>query len=92
MTDKISYARVKSDVESARTYNQRKQSKHTQEMAMIEEAMRQKLNSLEVLLRDELQNKRRIQQASGDTNRYEGTMVMGACALISMYYMYDFMI
>ena len=40
MSDKISYARVKSDVESARTYNQRKQSKHTQEMAMIEDAMR----------------------------------------------------
>ncbi len=40
MSDKISYARVKSDVESARTYNQRNQSKHTQEMAMIEDAMR----------------------------------------------------
>ena len=40
MSDNISYARVKSDVESARTYNQRKQSKHLQEMAMIDEAMR----------------------------------------------------
>ncbi len=40
MSDNISYARVKSDVESARTYNQRKLSKHLQEMAMIDEAMR----------------------------------------------------
>ena len=40
MTDDISYARVKFDAESARTYSQRKNGKHRQEMAMIEEAMR----------------------------------------------------
>ena len=40
MTDDISYARVKFDAESARTYSQRKNGKHRQEMAMIEDAMR----------------------------------------------------
>lgn len=40
MSDEISYARVKTDVDSARTYSQRKESKHRNEMAMIEEAMR----------------------------------------------------
>lgn len=40
MTDNISYARVKADAESARTYSQRKSSKHRHEMAMIEDAMR----------------------------------------------------
>lgn len=41
MTEEISYARVKSDAESARTYSRRKDSKHRQEMAMIADAMRQ---------------------------------------------------
>lgn len=39
MSDTISYARVKSDLASAHTYNQRRQSKHAAEMAMIDEAM-----------------------------------------------------
>ena len=39
MTDDISYARVKFDAESARTYSQRKNGKHRQEMAMIESKM-----------------------------------------------------
>tara|TARA_R110002167_G_scaffold30424_2_gene100483 strand:+ start:51058 stop:51693 length:636 start_codon:yes stop_codon:yes gene_type:complete len=38
MTDEISYARVKSDVESAQSYSQRKQDKHEQEMAMLTKA------------------------------------------------------
>ena len=38
MTDEISYARVKSDVESAQSYSQRKQDKHEQEMAMLAKA------------------------------------------------------
>ena len=38
MTDQISYARVKSDEQSALSYNQRKQEKHDQEMAMLADA------------------------------------------------------
>lgn len=38
MPSKISYARVKDDVDAAKTYSQRKQNKHDQEMAMIEKA------------------------------------------------------
>ncbi len=38
MTDEISYARVKSDVESAQSYSQRKHDKHEQEMAMLVKA------------------------------------------------------
>jgi len=38
MTDEISYARVKSDTESAQSYSQRKQEKHDQEMAMLANA------------------------------------------------------
>lgn len=38
MTDKISYARVKSDEQSALSYSQRKQEKHQQEMAMLADA------------------------------------------------------
>ena len=38
MTDEISYARVKSDTESAQSYSQRKQDKHEQEMAMLAKA------------------------------------------------------
>jgi 2-polyprenyl-3-methyl-5-hydroxy-6-metoxy-1,4-benzoquinol methylase len=39
MTDEISYARVKSDVGSAESYNRRRQDKHQQEMAMIARAL-----------------------------------------------------
>lgn len=38
MTDEISYARVKTDVESAQSYSHRKQDKHEQEMAMLAKA------------------------------------------------------
>jgi len=38
MTDEISYARVKSDAESAQSYSQRKQDKHEQEMALLAKA------------------------------------------------------
>jgi 2-polyprenyl-3-methyl-5-hydroxy-6-metoxy-1,4-benzoquinol methylase len=37
MPNSISYARVKDDVDAANTYSQRKQNKHDQEMAMIEQ-------------------------------------------------------
>lgn len=37
MPEKISYARVKADTDAANTYSQRKQSKHDQEMRMIEQ-------------------------------------------------------
>lgn len=39
MSDQISYARVKSDVESADSYSKRNQNKHEQEMQMIANAM-----------------------------------------------------
>ena len=39
MSDQISYARVKSDVESADSYSKRNQNKHEQEMQMIAAAM-----------------------------------------------------
>ncbi len=39
MSDQISYARVKSDVESADSYSKRNQRKHDQEMQMIAQAM-----------------------------------------------------
>ncbi len=39
MSDQISYARVKSDVESADSYSKRNQRKHEQEMQMIAQAM-----------------------------------------------------
>ncbi len=38
MADEISYARVKSDAQSAQSYSQRKQEKHAQEMAMLADA------------------------------------------------------
>ncbi len=38
MADEISYARVKSDVESAQSYSQRKQNKHEQEMGLLAKA------------------------------------------------------
>jgi len=38
MTDEISYARVKSDAESAQSYSHRNQDKHEQEMAMLAKA------------------------------------------------------
>ena len=39
MSDQISYARVKSDVQSADSYSKRNQRKHEQEMQMIAQAM-----------------------------------------------------
>lgn len=38
MSDEISYARVKSDAESAQSYSRRKHDKHEQEMAMLAKA------------------------------------------------------
>lgn len=38
MTDEISYARVKSDAQSAESYSHRKQGKHEQEMALLAQA------------------------------------------------------
>lgn len=49
MPDNISYARVKSDTEAARTYNQRNGRKHQQEMMMVSAAMAKVENTMTVL-------------------------------------------